>query len=72
MSEQKGRKWTSEELYILSRMYGAYTYKEIAARLGRTPRSVRWKAEKLGLHEMTSSDLMRLYPERAVREKHGD
>jgi len=72
MSEQKGRKWTSEELYILSRMYGAYTYKEIAARLGRTPRSVRWKAEKLGLHEMTSSDLMRLYPEQAVREKHGD
>ena len=72
MSEQKGRKWTSEELYILSRMYGAHTYKEIAARLGRTPRSVRWKAEKLGLHEMTSSDLMRLYPERAVREKHGD
>jgi len=69
MSEQKGRKWTSEELYILSRMYGAYTYKEIAARLGRTPRSVRWKAEKLGLHEMTSSDLMRLYPERAVRDK---
>lgn len=66
MSEQKGRKWTSEELYILSRMYGAYTYKEIAARLGRTPRSVRWKAEKLGLHEMTSSDLIRLYPERAV------
>ena len=72
MSEQKGRKWTSEELYILSRMYGAYTYKEIAARLGRTPKSVRWKAEKLGLHEMTTSDLMRLYPERAVREKHGD
>ena len=66
MSEQKGRKWTSEEVYILSRMYGAYTYKEIAARLGRTPRSVRWKAEKLGLHEMTSSDLIRLYPERAV------
>ena len=66
MSEQKGRKWTSEELYILSRMYGAYTYKEIAARLGRTPKSVRWKAEKLGLHEMTTSDLMRLYPERAV------
>lgn len=66
MSEQKGRKWTSEELYILSRMYGAYTYKEIGARLGRTPRSVRWKAEKLGLHEMTSSDLMRLYPERRV------
>ena len=66
MSEQKGRKWTSEEVYILSRMYGAYTYKEIAARLGRTPRSVRWKAEKLGLHEMTSLDLIRLYPERAV------
>lgn len=66
MSERKGRKWTSEEMYILSRMYGAYTYKEIAARLGRTPRSVRWKAEKLGLHEMTSSDLIRLYPERAV------
>jgi len=72
MSEQKGRKWTSEELYILSRMYGAYTYKEIAARLGRTPKSVWWKAEKLGLHEMTSSDLMPLYPEREVREKHGD
>lgn len=66
MSEQKGRKWTSEEVYILSRMYGAYTYKEIAARLGRTPRSVKWKANELRLHEMTTSDLMRLYPERAV------
>jgi hypothetical protein len=66
MSGQKGRKWTSEELYILSRMYGAYSYREIAARLGRTARSVRWKAKELRLHEMTSSDLMRLYPKRAV------
>ena len=66
MSEQKGRKWTSEEVYILSRMYGAYTYKEIAKRLKRTARSVRWKANEMLLHEMTSSDLMQLYPERRL------
>ena len=66
MSEQNGRHWTSEELYILSRMYGAYSYKEIAARLRRTASGVQWKANELYLHEMTSSDLMQLYPERRV------
>ena len=60
------RTWTSEELYILSRMYGAYSYREIAARLGRTARSAQWKANELQLHEMTSSELMQLYPEREV------
>ena len=66
MNKQNGRHWTSEELYILSRMYGAYTYKEIAKRLKRSARSVEWKADELRLHEMTSSDLMQLYPERKV------
>ena len=66
MNEQHGRHWTSEELYILSRMYGAYSYREIAKRLKRTARSVKWKANELRLHEMTSSDLVQLYPERRV------
>ena len=66
MNEQNGRHWTSEELYILSRMYGAYTYQEIAKRLKRPARSVKRKADELRLHEMTSSDLMQLYPERKV------
>ena len=54
--------WSRQELYLLSRLYGACGYTEIAERLGRTPRAVRGQAENLGLHHMSTSELLRRFP----------
>jgi len=43
------RKWSEEEVDILKQDYGTIPSKEVAKKLGRTKRSVWWKARSLGL-----------------------
>jgi len=44
-----GRRWTPDEDRVLLRHYPAVSVAEIATRLGRTERSVRERANRLGL-----------------------
>jgi DNA-binding transcriptional regulator WhiA len=41
--------WSDEEINILINEYGKVKAKILANRLGRTPSSIRWKAQELGL-----------------------
>ena len=44
-----GKAWTEEENEILEKMYGSYSFNQIAKKVNRTPIAVKGKAKRLGL-----------------------
>jgi hypothetical protein len=45
------RKWDNDEIELLQKEFPLAPDKAIAEKLGRTPRSIDWKARELGLHK---------------------
>jgi len=55
------RRWTEEEVRFLKESYGKIPIEDIEKKLGRTRRSIRYKARRLGLRVKVYSNILRVF-----------